>query len=333
LNSSSQRNKMPQLLTVVGATGTQGLSLINAALEDGTYKIRAVTRNPSSEKAKALQARGVEVVQADVTDESTLIKAFEGSTAIFGVTDFFEPFASQGPEKAMEIETAQGINIARAASKTTTLEHYIWSTLPNGSRNTNGKYVVPHFEGKNRVDDYIKRDKALFAKTTFLWITFYGNNFQYPMFTPNLLKTSGSYIQLPPAGPDTPPLLSIGSPSKNIGVFALAILRQPGKTLPGKFVLAHVEETTTGQMLRDCSEVTGKTSHYVQTSLEHFSDLWPMWGTEMGIMMKMWDEVKDKAWSGEPGLLTKDDLGISVEKLGLVGNKGAMAEMDWKALL
>lgn len=116
----------------------------------------------------------------------------QGSAAIYAVTDFFEPFAAHGPEKAVEIEAAQGINLAKAAAKTSTLEHYIWSTLPNGARITHGKYHIPHFVAKNRVDDYIKGDAALVAKTTFLWITFYGNNFQYPMFTPNFMVSPNS---------------------------------------------------------------------------------------------------------------------------------------------
>ncbi|PNY27047.1 NmrA-like family domain-containing protein 1 [Tolypocladium capitatum] len=319
-----------KLLTVVGGTGTQGLSLINAALEDGTYAVRATTRNAASDKAEALRARGVEVVQADVGDEQSLVEAFKGSAAVYGVTDFFEPFTKHGPEKAVEIESAQGINLAKAASKTASLEHFIWSTLPNGGRLTGGKYLVPHFVAKNRVDDYIKQDEALHAKTTFLWITFYGNNFQYAAFAPNLMKTSGSYVQLSTASPTTP-ILSIGSPLGNIGAFALAILRQPRKTLPGRFVCAYVEETTAGKMLQDWGQVTGKRAVYVQTSLDDFSNVWPMWGLEMGVMMKMWDELRERIWTGEDGILTKDDLGLSAE--GLVDAKGAMAEMDWKALL
>jgi hypothetical protein len=42
---------MSKLLTVVGGTGTQGLSLINAALAEGTYKIRTLTCNIFSEKS------------------------------------------------------------------------------------------------------------------------------------------------------------------------------------------------------------------------------------------------------------------------------------------
>ena len=85
-------------------------------------------------------------------------------------------------------------------------------------------------------------------------------------------KTSGSYVQLSPAAPDIP-VKSIGSPSANVDTFVVAIFNQPKKTLGGKFVAAYVEETTTGQMLNDWSEVTGKKSTYVQTSLEAFSSI------------------------------------------------------------
>jgi hypothetical protein len=103
------------------------------------------------------------------------------------VTDFFEPFAAGGPENAMKVEATQGINLAKAAVATRTLQHYIWSTLPNGTKISNGKYLVPHFEAKNKVDDYIKNSPVLYAKTTFLWVTFYPSNYFFPMFTPNFL--------------------------------------------------------------------------------------------------------------------------------------------------
>ena len=195
---------MSSILTVIGATGVQGGSIVQSALQSGKYKVRAVTRNVNSAKAKALGSQGVEVVTADINDEESLVKAFhvskarhgreasangwpQGSTAIYAVTDFFEPFAAGGPESAMKVEIQQGKNLANAAARTATLQHYIWSTLPNGMRITNGKFLVPHFEGKNKIDDYIKANTALYAKTTFLWVTFYAGNYMFPMFTPNLL--------------------------------------------------------------------------------------------------------------------------------------------------
>ena len=56
-----------KVFVVFGATGTQGGSVINSVLADPKasqeFKIRGVTRNPESEKAKSLTARGVECVE------------------------------------------------------------------------------------------------------------------------------------------------------------------------------------------------------------------------------------------------------------------------------
>jgi uncharacterized protein YbjT (DUF2867 family) len=68
---------MTAILTVVGATGSQGSSVIDSALKAGTYKVRAITRNVESKSAKALTARGVEVVAANLDDEDSLVKAFQ----------------------------------------------------------------------------------------------------------------------------------------------------------------------------------------------------------------------------------------------------------------
>lgn len=81
-------------LTVIGATGTQGSSVVDAALQaTSPYQVRAITCNPSSESGKALQAKGVEVVRADLADYASLKAAFANSDVIFAMTDFFVPFA------------------------------------------------------------------------------------------------------------------------------------------------------------------------------------------------------------------------------------------------
>jgi len=319
---------MSKLLTVVGATGNQGGSVITAALKEGTWKIRGITRNVDSDSAKALTAKGVEMVTADLNDEQSLLKAFQGSTAIYAVTDFFEPFATSGPSTAIGVESAQGINLARAASATPTLKHYIWSTLPNSASISNGKYVVPHFEAKNRVDAYIKSDHKLYAKTTFLWITFYASNFLYPMFTPNLLKSSGKYIQLSPAVASTP-MHTIGDTRANVGAFVTAILRRPEVSL-GKFVLAKTATVSAGEVLATWSRATGHTAEYAQVSLEQFDRFWPAWGLEMGVMMAFWDEAKEQSWSGEE-IVGAEELGVDVREL--VGLEEAFKGIDWSGVL
>lgn len=68
---------MSKLLTVLGATGTQGGSVVAAALKSNLYKVRAITRNVNSDAAKDLSAQGVEVVAANLDDEESLVQAFE----------------------------------------------------------------------------------------------------------------------------------------------------------------------------------------------------------------------------------------------------------------
>src|SRR3954464_682674 len=103
----------PKIGTVVGATGAQGKGVVAAFLSNPAYKVRAITRNTTSAAAVALAASGAEVVQADIESPASLSAAFAGSSIIFGVTNFFEPFAAhQSPTKAMEVELQQGINLA-----------------------------------------------------------------------------------------------------------------------------------------------------------------------------------------------------------------------------
>lgn len=61
-------------VVVVGATGQQGGGCVDALLQQGKFKIKAVTRNASSEAAKALKDRQVQVVTADLNDKESLIQ-------------------------------------------------------------------------------------------------------------------------------------------------------------------------------------------------------------------------------------------------------------------
>jgi len=303
------------ILTVIGATGAQGSSIVNAALAAGIYQVRAITRNTTSEKADTLRSRGAEVVSADLNDESSLVAAFAGSSAIYAVTDFFEPFAKAGPEGGMKVEVQQGKNLANAAAKTPTLKHYIWSTLPNGSEISGGKYLVPHFEAKNKIDAYIKTLPELYAKTTFLWITWYATNYAFPMFTPVFVPTSGKYLQIG-TGPASTPILSIGDVKSNIGLFTNAILAQPALTHT-RYVLAYIEETTMGEMFKTWGRAVGKEVAYVKVNdLDEYDNVWPNWGREMGIMMSLWGEYGNESWSGQD-VLTRKELGLTGPFVGI----------------
>ena len=101
-----------KLLVVFGATGNQGGSVINSVLNDpktaSEFKIRGVTRDPSKPNAKALEARGVECVAADINNKDQISAALRGAYAVFAVTNYWEKMDAQ-------LEIKQGKGIADAA--------------------------------------------------------------------------------------------------------------------------------------------------------------------------------------------------------------------------
>jgi len=302
-----------KIITVVGATGAQGKGVVSAFLNNPSYKVRAITRNTTSAAAAALVASGAEVVQADLNSLASVQAAFAGSSIIYAVTNFFEPFATHSsPVKAMEIEVQQGINMAVAAAAVPTLEHYIWSTLPNAMAISNGKYLVPHFDAKNKIDAYIRTQQpALLEKTTFLWVTWYHSNYTFPMFTPYWIPTAGKFIQLANYAPDTP-ITTIGDVTVNIGKFVQAIVAQPEKTAHGAIVQAASEDGVPAEgMLQRWATAKGVKAQQVRVDGAAFREVWPLWAEEMGVMMEFWDEYREKSWT-EVGktIVTAKDLGV-----------------------
>ena len=169
-----------KIIAVVGATGAQGGGLARAILADrnGEFRVRALTRNPDSDKARALAAAGAELVRADLDDQASLERAFAGAHGVFALTNFWEHFS---PEK----ELAQAGNQARAA-KAAGVHHVIWSTLEDTRRwvplgddrlpTLQGRYKVPHFDAKGEADQIFR---VLGVPTTFLLTAFYWDNLIY----------------------------------------------------------------------------------------------------------------------------------------------------------
>lgn len=174
-----------RIIVVTCATRAQGGAAIDNLLSSPPFPIhiRGTTRNVSSLASQALIARGIEMVHANFNDPGRLSTAFSDAWAIFAVTDFWERFR-QGPSDSsvtMEQDSEYGVNLARVAAGLASLMHHIWSTAPYSARLTNGKLLVPHFDGKARVDEFIRTElrDSLYRKTTFLWVSFYTRNLLY----------------------------------------------------------------------------------------------------------------------------------------------------------
>ena len=76
-----------QVVAVLGGTGLQGGGVVDALMSAGKFAVRVASRNPASDAARALAARGVEVVKAYLLDPSTLRSALEGAHGAFIVTN------------------------------------------------------------------------------------------------------------------------------------------------------------------------------------------------------------------------------------------------------
>ena len=148
-----------KLIAVIGATGQQGGAVVRALKTGSQFKVRALSRNPDKDRGLA-----DEVVKADLDRPETFKAAFEGAHGVFLVTNFWE-------EGTDEVKQATA---AIRAAKDAGVNHMIWSTLPDVEAISGGKFNVPHFTGKARVDRIVK--EAGFTHHTFVIAPFYYQN-------------------------------------------------------------------------------------------------------------------------------------------------------------
>ncbi|MEV0704126.1 NmrA family NAD(P)-binding protein [Saccharopolyspora sp. NPDC050389] len=102
------RDSAPVLVS--GATGKQGGATARALLAAGV-PVRALVRDPSTDRAKAVEALGAELVTGDLHDRDSVIRAAEGARAVFSVQ--MPGMTAEGPDFAGEV--AQGVNLIEAA--------------------------------------------------------------------------------------------------------------------------------------------------------------------------------------------------------------------------
>jgi len=242
-----------KIIAIVGATGAQGGGLVRAILDDrqGPFVARALTRDVSSDKAKALAAQGVEVVAADVDDQASLERAFAGAHGAFCVTAFWEHFSA-------EREIAQARAMA-AAAKRAGVAHVIWSTLEDTRRwvpldddrmpTLQGKYKVPHFDGKGEADRVFAEAGA---PTTCLLTSFYWDNLIYFGMGPKPGADGTLEFTLPMGDAKLP-----GIAADDIGRCALGIFKRGGEFV-GKTVGIAGEHLSGAEMAAALTKALGR---------------------------------------------------------------------------
>ncbi|OJD36229.1 uncharacterized protein BKCO1_12000121 [Diplodia corticola] len=143
---------MSKTLLITGATGKQGGAVIKALLAaDADFTILAVTRNPSSDSAKALEKQSpkIKVIKGDLNDPKAIFTA--AGSPIWGV---FSVQVPGGDGQTPETEEAQGKALIDAALAHG-VQHFVYTSVERGAPRPNVPTEVPHFASKHRVEEHL----------------------------------------------------------------------------------------------------------------------------------------------------------------------------------
>ncbi|MFC9970332.1 NmrA/HSCARG family protein [Spirillospora sp. NPDC127200] len=167
-------------MLVTGATGKQGGAVLRALLARG-IPVRALVRDPDSERAAALGGLGAALVRGDLEDASTLAAALDGARAVFSV---------QAPDMADlmgDSEVRQGRGLVEAA-RTAGVEQFVHTSVSgagtidveNFDEQRWGAHMGHYWRSKAAVEDIVRA--AGFPRWTILRPATFMENFVRPSF-------------------------------------------------------------------------------------------------------------------------------------------------------
>jgi uncharacterized protein YbjT (DUF2867 family) len=255
-----------KLIAVFGATGQQGGAVVRTLQATGQFKVRALSRNPGKHRQLA-----EEVVEADLNRPETLKAAFEGVHGVFLVTNFREPGADEFKQATAAVRAAKEAGV----------KHFIWSTLPDVEAISGGKFDVPHFTGKAKIDRIVK--EAGFVNHTFVIAPGYYQNFVGSLAPQK--QADGSVGWALPLDPD-------------VRCLHMGDIRELGNIVAGAF--AHPDEAGNGEYLplvgdflsfNEIVETLNRQGHnlsYKKVPKENFASSFPG-ATEIAEMFSYWE--------------------------------------------
>ncbi|KAI8649649.1 NmrA domain-containing protein [Fusarium keratoplasticum] len=258
---------MAKIITVFGATGNQGGSVIDHILADNAlskdFRIRGITRDPAKPASQKLAERGVELATVCPSHCRHELQGLPHQGLVwiahrFSVTNYWESMNA-------DTEIAQGKNVADAA-KEVGVSHIIFSSLLNVTEVTGGRLThVPHFDGKAKIEQYIR---STGVPSTFVLPGYFMSNYIQMLRK----EEDGSYTLAYPVGDKAKfPLFDAAS---DTGKFVKPALKDP-QSFNGKHILAATDYYTPERVLSEFEEVTGKKTKYVQVSAEQYKSFLP----------------------------------------------------------
>ncbi|XP_030067337.1 nmrA-like family domain-containing protein 1 [Microcaecilia unicolor] len=274
-----------KLIVVLGATGAQGGSVARALLTDGTFAVRAVTRDPEKPAAKELKQQGAQVLKGDLDDKKSLETAFTGVYGAFVVTNFWELLSrNNDAHLSRDKEVEQGKRVADIA-KRLGLKHVVFSGLENVKKLTKGQLEVPHFDGKGEVEEYFR---AIGVPMTSVRLSFYFENFL--SYLKDQKDPSGNGYLLPYPMGDVP---MDGFPVCELGPVVVSLLKAPDQYI-GKDIGLSAEKLTIEQYAAIISKHFGVPVKDAKMSVEAYKKLGFPGAHELGLMFAFYLTKPDR---------------------------------------
>jgi uncharacterized protein YbjT (DUF2867 family) len=142
---------------VTGATGRQGGATARALLAAG-IPVRALVRDKSAQRAKAVEALGAELVTGDLHDRNSIVRAATGARAVFSVQ--MPAYTPDGFDFAGEV--VQGTNLVEGA-KAAGVPQFVHTSVSGAGQHieepgwAEGRWAVePSLSAKSAVQDRVR---------------------------------------------------------------------------------------------------------------------------------------------------------------------------------
>ncbi len=246
-----------RIILVTGATGRQGGAVYRHLQKQG-FKLRALVRDADGNQARQLVGDGKEVLQGNLDDPASLMRAMAGVYGVFSV----QPFTAN--------EIQQGVAVIETA-KRQGVSHFVFGSVGAADEETG----IPHFETKIKVEEHLRSSGLQY---TILRPVFFMENWHRGFGA----SIRNGQLQQPFSPAESLQMIAVD----DIGAFAALAFEHPGKWKNRTLSLAG-DELSMQQIADAFSRVTARYVKYVQISWDQFEK---NMGQELTVMYHWFEE-------------------------------------------